>query len=42
MRSRISMRDALADPELFGNIMQGDSWYGWRVLLIEHRRDAHP
>ena len=34
MRSRISMRDALADPELFGNIMQGDSWYGWRVLLI--------
>lgn len=34
MRSRISMRDALHDPELFGEIMQGDSWYGWRVLLI--------
>jgi hypothetical protein len=27
-------RESLADPELFGNIMQGESWRGWRVLLI--------
>ena len=34
MRPRISMREALADPDLFGPIMSGSSWYGWRVLLI--------
>ena len=28
------MRDAFDDPDLFANIMQGDSWKGWRVLLI--------
>jgi len=25
---------ALREPKLFGRILQGDSWYGWRVLLI--------
>jgi len=34
MRPRISMREALAEPELFGRILAGFSWYGWRVLLI--------
>jgi hypothetical protein len=34
MRPRISMREALADPMIFGQIMRGASWYGWRVLLI--------
>ena len=34
MRPRISMREALAEPELFGRILAGSSWYGWRVLLI--------
>ncbi|MFZ2082198.1 MAG: hypothetical protein WAV38_37205 [Xanthobacteraceae bacterium] len=28
------MRDYLADPDLVGMIMEGPSWYGWRVLLI--------
>jgi hypothetical protein len=28
------MREALADPYLFGPIMSGSSWYGWRALLI--------
>jgi hypothetical protein len=32
MRPKISMREALQD--LFANIMGGESWYGWRVLLI--------
>jgi len=31
---RVSMREALRDPKLFGHVLQGDSWYGWRVLLI--------
>ena len=34
MRTKISMRESLDDPQLFANIMQGPSWYGWRVLLI--------
>ena len=29
-----SMRKVLADPEAFGGMMSGSSWYGWRVLLI--------
>ncbi len=34
MKPRISMRDSLSDPDLFANILRGDSWFGWRVLLI--------
>jgi len=34
MRPRIPMREALREPKLFGRILQGASWYGWRVLLI--------
>src|SRR6266536_565519 len=34
MKPRISMRSALEAPELFGNILPGDSWFRWRCLLI--------
>lgn len=34
MRPLVSMRDALADPALFGSILPGESWASWRVLLI--------
>ncbi|RWA85913.1 hypothetical protein [Mesorhizobium sp.] len=34
MKPLISMREALADPDLFGTILDGDSWAAWRVLLI--------
>jgi hypothetical protein len=34
MRPKISMREALADPDLFGPIMSGSSWYSWHVILI--------
>ncbi len=27
------MRAALADPDLFGRVLAGDSWAGWRVIL---------
>jgi hypothetical protein len=33
-RPRISMREALADPMIFGGITSGSSWYSWRVVLI--------
>jgi hypothetical protein len=34
MLVKFSMRDSLDDPKLFANVMKGESWYGWRVLLI--------
>ena len=34
MTPLIPMRRALEDPDLFGRILSGDSWRGWRVLLI--------
>ena len=30
----ISMREALADPELLAGVLPGDSWRAWRILLI--------
>ena len=30
----VTMRAALADPKLFGDVLDGDSWIGWRTLLI--------
>ena len=34
MKPRVTMRAALRDPALLGNVLRGDSWFGWRVLLI--------
>jgi hypothetical protein len=34
MRVRMSMRECLADPEIFARILEGTSWFGWRTLLI--------
>ena len=34
MKPLLSMRDALNDPEVFGDVLAGSSWDGWRVLLI--------
>jgi len=34
MTPLIPMRRALEDPDLFGRILSGESWRGWRVLLI--------
>jgi hypothetical protein len=34
MKPHVTMRDALADPEFFGTILEGESWHVWRVLLI--------
>jgi hypothetical protein len=34
MKPLLSMRDALSDPEVFGEVLSGSSWDGWRTLLI--------
>ncbi len=34
MQRLMPMRDALADPAIFGTILSGESWAAWRVLLI--------
>jgi hypothetical protein len=34
MKPKISMREALSEPALLGNVMGGSSRYAWRVLLI--------
>jgi hypothetical protein len=34
MKPRITMRESLDHPDLFGRVLAGDSWRGWRTLLI--------
>jgi len=34
MKPLVSMREALDDPQLLGNILSGDSWSAWRAVLI--------
>ena len=33
MKPMIALRQALADPQLLGGMLAGDSWAGWRTLL---------
>ena len=34
MKPTITIREALADARLLGNVIAGESWRAWRVLLI--------
>jgi hypothetical protein len=34
MKPRTTLRKALSDPRLLGNAITGDSWAGWRSLLL--------
>ena len=34
MKPRISLRKALADANLLGGVLAGETWQAWRVLLI--------
>jgi len=34
VKTRVSMRKALTDPDLFGGVLQAKSWAGWKILLI--------
>src|SRR5271166_1995307 len=35
-----SMREVLTDPELLGDVLAGESWRGWRTLLIAMMGEA--
>jgi hypothetical protein len=34
MKKTVTMREALADPALLGNVLPGPTWHTWRTLLI--------
>ncbi len=34
MQPLVTMRKALADPDIFGTVLHGESWDAWRVLII--------
>jgi len=34
LRAAVSLRDALIDPNLLGNVLAGPSWRTWRALLL--------
>lgn len=40
MKAIVSMRAALSDPDLFGRVLEGESWAAWRVLLIAAMGEA--
>jgi hypothetical protein len=40
MKPRVTMRQALNDPNLLGNALLGDSWLPWRILLIATMGEA--
>lgn len=40
MKPTVSIRAALGDPALLGNVIYGDSWHAWRTLLIAAMGEA--
>jgi len=40
MKPKVTLRQALADPQLLGGMLTGDSWDGWRTLLIAGMGEA--
>lgn len=40
MKPTISIRKALADPNLLGSVLAGPSWQAWRVLMIAAMGEA--
>ena len=40
MNPTTTMRKALADKKLLGNVLVGPSWHAWRVLLIAAMGEA--
>jgi hypothetical protein len=34
MKAKISLRKAIADPQLLAGALAGESWSAWRILLI--------
>lgn len=40
MKPRITLRQALVDPQLIGSVLAGDSWATWKCLLIASMGEA--
>ena len=40
MKPTITIRKALADKKLLGNVLPGDSWRAWRILMIAAMGEA--
>jgi hypothetical protein len=40
MKQTVTLRKALTDKKLLGNILAGDSWYAWRTLMIAAMGEA--
>jgi hypothetical protein len=40
MKPTITMREALADARLLGDVLEGESWRGWRAILIAMMGEA--
>lgn len=40
MKPLVTMREALADPQLLGGAIPGDSWLAWRTLLVAAMGEA--
>ena len=40
MKPTISLRKALADKQLLGRVLAGDTWQAWRTLLIASMGEA--
>ncbi len=40
MKAFLPMRAALSDPDLFGRVLEGETWAAWRVLLIAAMGEA--
>jgi hypothetical protein len=34
MKPRVTLRQALEDPELLGSALSGPTWHAWRVVLL--------
>ena len=42
MIPRVTLREALSDPNLLGTAIAGDSWRSWRALLIAAMGEEQP
>ena len=40
MKPVTTMRKALADKKLLGNVLAGESWHAWRTLMIAAMGEA--
>ena len=34
MKPRVTLRQALEDPALLGEVLGGPTWHAWRVILL--------